>query len=352
MPGPVMYRQQVLLEAHDIHLSNTPVGQPALPQRAQHVTPLARCCCCTPAGAQALVAWVLQRADPSTKLSMVAEEDSADLTAPSGAAMLTRITQLINSVLASEVEGAPQLTEQQVVELIGESHTQHLHELCADRPRLAALQWSSKSLLSQIKAGTHPDGSAWCLISCCGCVLVCCLAVAVAVTLQTWARVRVVHRGATGCWTLLTAHVALWVCGSMQCAWACCRTVKWCWACWAAPTCHSRLWLMTMVVQVRETAGCSWGALGVCADHEGLRCLGRASGGACLRASSAHVGSAAKVEAEESSALQLAGAVNTTHTHCCAVLLCRSCGAVVVRGSGLSVLGTPGRRCLRVPTAC
>jgi len=34
--------------------------------------------------------------------------------------MLTRITQLINSVLASEVAGAPQLTEQQVVELIGE----------------------------------------------------------------------------------------------------------------------------------------------------------------------------------------------------------------------------------------
>jgi hypothetical protein len=39
--------------------------------------------------------------------------------APSGAAMLCRITQLINSVLASEVDGAPQLSEQQVVELIG-----------------------------------------------------------------------------------------------------------------------------------------------------------------------------------------------------------------------------------------
>lgn len=39
--------------------------------------------------------------------------------APSGAAMLSRITQLINSVLASEVDGAPQLSEQQVVELIG-----------------------------------------------------------------------------------------------------------------------------------------------------------------------------------------------------------------------------------------
>ncbi|WIA11614.1 hypothetical protein OEZ85_011718 [Tetradesmus obliquus] len=68
-------------------------------------------------GAQALVAWVLQRADPSLKLSMVAEEDSADLIAPSGAAMLARITQLINSVLAEE-EGAAPLSEQDVVGLI------------------------------------------------------------------------------------------------------------------------------------------------------------------------------------------------------------------------------------------
>jgi hypothetical protein len=50
--------------------------------------PLLPCgCCCrwrslTPrgrAGAQALVAWVLQQAGPSTKLSMLAEEDAADL---------------------------------------------------------------------------------------------------------------------------------------------------------------------------------------------------------------------------------------------------------------------------------
>jgi hypothetical protein len=38
--------------------------------------------------------------------------------APSGAAMLSRITQLINSVLA-EVQGAAPLTEQDVVALIG-----------------------------------------------------------------------------------------------------------------------------------------------------------------------------------------------------------------------------------------
>jgi hypothetical protein len=37
---------------------------------------------------------------------------------------LTRITQLINSVLATEVAGAPQLTEEQVVKLIGGSGLQ------------------------------------------------------------------------------------------------------------------------------------------------------------------------------------------------------------------------------------
>jgi hypothetical protein len=38
--------------------------------------------------------------------------------APEGAAMLARITQLINSVLA-DVEGAGPLTEQDVIDLIG-----------------------------------------------------------------------------------------------------------------------------------------------------------------------------------------------------------------------------------------
>lgn len=37
------------------------------------------CFACCPPGAQALVAWVLQRADPSVRLSMVAEEDAAEL---------------------------------------------------------------------------------------------------------------------------------------------------------------------------------------------------------------------------------------------------------------------------------
>lgn len=96
----------------------------------------------------------------------------------------------------------------------------------------------------------------------------------VAVCLQTLARVQVVHRGATGCWTPLTARAALWACGSMQCAWACCRTARWCLACWAAPTCHSLQWLMTTEVQVSLAAGrgpcvcaghewpCSWGWVG------------------------------------------------------------------------------------------
>lgn len=71
------------------------------------------------AGAQALVAWTLSRAFPGTTVSMVAEEDSADLRAPEGRAMLERITQLVNTVLASDVKGSPQITEQDLIDLIG-----------------------------------------------------------------------------------------------------------------------------------------------------------------------------------------------------------------------------------------
>ncbi len=70
------------------------------------------------AGAQALVAWSLQRADPTQRLSMVAEEDSASLRAPDGAAMLTRITALVNRVFAEAGE-TEQLSVQRVLELIG-----------------------------------------------------------------------------------------------------------------------------------------------------------------------------------------------------------------------------------------
>lgn len=67
-------------------------------------------------GAQVLVAWALSRADPSVKLSMVAEEDSASLRDPSGAAMLQRITGLVNDVI-QEAGGEP-LTGDDVIDLI------------------------------------------------------------------------------------------------------------------------------------------------------------------------------------------------------------------------------------------
>lgn len=41
---------------------------------------------------------------------------------PSGAAMLTRITQLMNSVLADVLEAEP-VTEQQVIDLVGEEQS-------------------------------------------------------------------------------------------------------------------------------------------------------------------------------------------------------------------------------------
>ncbi len=65
-----------------------------------------------------LVAWALQRADPSARLSMVAEEDSAELRRPEGRPMLERITQLVNRTLAEEEPGAA-LTPEEVVSLIG-----------------------------------------------------------------------------------------------------------------------------------------------------------------------------------------------------------------------------------------
>ncbi|KIZ01992.1 3'(2'), 5'-bisphosphate nucleotidase [Monoraphidium neglectum] len=67
-------------------------------------------------GAQVLVAWALSRVDPDTRLSMVAEEDSASLKDPSGAAMLQRITDIVNSVVV-EAGGEP-LTGDDVIALI------------------------------------------------------------------------------------------------------------------------------------------------------------------------------------------------------------------------------------------
>lgn len=69
-------------------------------------------------GAQAVVAWSLRRAFPDTPLQMVAEEDSSDLKAGGGAAMTTRITELVNSTLEGERNGEVALTEGQVLDLI------------------------------------------------------------------------------------------------------------------------------------------------------------------------------------------------------------------------------------------
>eukprot|EP00195_Chlamydomonas_chlamydogama_P016354 CAMPEP_0202900884 /NCGR_PEP_ID=MMETSP1392-20130828/12088_1 /ASSEMBLY_ACC=CAM_ASM_000868 /TAXON_ID=225041 /ORGANISM="Chlamydomonas chlamydogama, Strain SAG 11-48b" /LENGTH=363 /DNA_ID=CAMNT_0049587341 /DNA_START=170 /DNA_END=1261 /DNA_ORIENTATION=- len=68
-------------------------------------------------GAQAVVAWVLSRAAPHERLSMVAEEDSASLRQESGRAMLLRITELINSVITTE-DAAAHLSPEEVLELI------------------------------------------------------------------------------------------------------------------------------------------------------------------------------------------------------------------------------------------
>jgi len=63
-------------------------------------------------GAQAVVAWVLQKASPGAAISMVAEEDSADLRGEGAAGMLARITELVAGVV-----GEP-LTAEEVIALI------------------------------------------------------------------------------------------------------------------------------------------------------------------------------------------------------------------------------------------
>ncbi|KAG2449003.1 hypothetical protein HYH02_005757 [Chlamydomonas schloesseri] len=68
-------------------------------------------------GAQVVVAWSLQRADPSTRLSMVAEEDSAELRTLAGRPMLERITALVNSVVSTAAPGEV-LSPEQVLDII------------------------------------------------------------------------------------------------------------------------------------------------------------------------------------------------------------------------------------------
>ncbi|CAI5487470.1 unnamed protein product [Closterium sp. Naga37s-1] len=75
-------------------------------------------------GSQVLVAWALQQHGLPGAFSMVAEEDSTQLTAPEGRGMLQRITALVNATIASSSNkawgggAAAVLSEAQVVALI------------------------------------------------------------------------------------------------------------------------------------------------------------------------------------------------------------------------------------------
>ncbi|KAI8108336.1 hypothetical protein M9434_006363 [Picochlorum sp. BPE23] len=69
-------------------------------------------------GAQALTSWSLLRSLPDLEFKMIAEEDSDDLKAPEGAAMLRRITDLVNHTLSECEEDAPLLTPDDVIDLI------------------------------------------------------------------------------------------------------------------------------------------------------------------------------------------------------------------------------------------
>ncbi|KAI7841336.1 hypothetical protein COHA_004954 [Chlorella ohadii] len=69
-------------------------------------------------GAQALVAWSLQRSFPGQAVSLVAEEDAVELRAPEGADMLARIAALVNEALAVEHPQAAPLSPSEVADLI------------------------------------------------------------------------------------------------------------------------------------------------------------------------------------------------------------------------------------------
>lgn len=69
-------------------------------------------------GAQVLTSWSLQRSLPGMEFKMIAEEDSDDLRVPEGAAMLRRITDLVNHTLSECEKDAPLLTPEDVIDLI------------------------------------------------------------------------------------------------------------------------------------------------------------------------------------------------------------------------------------------
>lgn len=75
-------------------------------------------------GAQALVAWSLQRSLPGQRFSMVAEEDAKELRQPEGSAMLNRITSLVNKAISENVPGAEALNSAQVADLIDQGDSE------------------------------------------------------------------------------------------------------------------------------------------------------------------------------------------------------------------------------------
>ncbi|CAM6129786.1 unnamed protein product [Calypogeia fissa] len=76
-------------------------------------------------GSQALVSWALERELPSGTFSMVAEEDTEDLRGEGGAAILERVTQLVNETIAAEGSfGSVVLSNDDVVTAIDRGRSQ------------------------------------------------------------------------------------------------------------------------------------------------------------------------------------------------------------------------------------
>eukprot|EP00899_Mesostigma_viride_P006442 jgi/Mesvir1/1579/Mv14548-RA.1 len=77
-------------------------------------------------GAQAVVSWVLQQSYPGERVSLVAEEDSADLQTEGGQGLLQRVVQVVNYALRDAgPKGEPvTLSPREVVEAIDQGGSQ------------------------------------------------------------------------------------------------------------------------------------------------------------------------------------------------------------------------------------
>jgi 3'(2'), 5'-bisphosphate nucleotidase / inositol polyphosphate 1-phosphatase len=75
-------------------------------------------------GAQALVAWSLQRSLPDLPYSMVGEEDAAELRTPEGEPMLHRITELVNNTLFEAGLSDTRLSPTDIVDLIDAGYSE------------------------------------------------------------------------------------------------------------------------------------------------------------------------------------------------------------------------------------